>query len=107
MQQKTTYKELRSIEANMRALQQNPALQLLLAKGMRDFYNKNTQRLDIMQKTLVGNIKKYVKHDDKGEPVTEKNDKEQELYVFNDPESEVKYVAEMEAFWDLSFTIEI
>ena len=100
------YVELRILETDIRRMQGSPALNLFLRKYIQAFYNKNEQRLKVLIEKSTTLVEKYVKHAE-GVPVTKKDDKGVELYVFADDESETAYKKEMTEFLALTFEIEV
>lgn len=106
MKAEMTYAELRALDQDIRRIQQSPALSLFLRKYVVAFFQKNATRLEVLYKTTGDLVATYVKHED-SKPVTAKDDKEVLTYVFNDEAAGQKYVTELQAFWNLSFQIEI
>ena len=107
MKQMVTYSELREIEADTRRLMMSPALKLFLGRQIVSFFSKNQQRLESLHEKIAQLVKKYVTHDEKGKPVTEKNKDGVEVYLFKDKETEELYVKDLWAFDKTSFNIEI
>ena len=107
MKQMVTYSELREIEADTRRLMMSPALKLFLGRQIVSFFQKNQQRLEALHEKIAQLVKKYVTHDEKGNPVTQKNSEGVTVYAFIDKEAEEKYVKALWAFDKTQFNIEI
>ncbi|MCK9404487.1 MAG: hypothetical protein M0Q26_13935 [Chitinophagaceae bacterium] len=105
MKKQVTYQELGEIVTSMDTLRRNnPALKLLLGHKMEDFYIKNQLRIDNISRRIAELVKTYVKHDEDGNPMFVKTDKEEE-FDFEDPLDKQKYLRDLNAFMKISFEI--
>lgn len=106
MKSTINYQQLSFLSSSIGRVNADPGLGFLLKSKINHFYSRNAMRLNVIDSTMQKLVKKYVQHvDDK--PVTKKDEKGNEVYVFENELAEKEYLQETEKFMQLTFEIEL
>jgi len=106
MKAKITYAELDMLNQSIKRESQKPAFAVLLGEKIKNFYARNSIRLNAMEDKFEELIAKYVKHE-KEVPVTKKDENDILVYEFNDEESREKYMQEIKDFCARQIEVQI
>jgi len=98
MKVKMTYGDLDVLHQSVQRESQKPAFAFLLKEKIKNFYQRNSIRLNAMEEKFKELIEKYVLHNEKDEPLTKKDEKGVLVYDFKDEESKNKFMQEMKDF---------
>lgn len=107
MKAKMTYADLDVLNQSMKRECQSPAFAFLLKEKIKNFYQRNSIRLNAMEDKFEELIKKYVLHNEKKEPVTKKDENDALVYDFPDEESRNSYMQEIKDFCARTIEVEI
>lgn len=107
MKAKMTYGDLDILNQSMKKECQSPAFAFLLKEKVKNFYQRNSIRLNAMEDKFEELIKKYVLHNEKDEPQTKKDEKGVLIYDFPNEESKTKYMQEIKDFCSRAIEVEI
>lgn len=107
MKAKITYGDLDILNQSMKKECQSPAFAFLLKEKIKNFYQRNSIRLNAMEDKFEELIKKYVLHNEKDEPKTKKDEKGVLVYDFADEENKNNYMKEITDFCSRTIEVEI
>lgn len=86
-------------------MHKQPALALLLGAKIDHFYKTNSLRINNIEKRVAEIVNTYVKKDESGKLMTTKNDKGEEVYVFDRDLERQKYERDLEQFMNIRFKV--
>ena len=90
-----------------RQMEKSPAFALFNREKIKRFGMQNQHRLSVMHKQMDTLRDTYVKKDDEGVLMTKSDDSGKKVWVFEDEETEKKYLAEWNEFMQITFDIHI
>lgn len=106
MTKEMSYYELANIVKGMdQIMEHNPALALLLGSKIEHFRKNNALRINNISKRVNDIINTYVKKDENGNLITEKDENGKEVYVFERDLERQKYERDLNAFFSISFQV--
>jgi hypothetical protein len=102
-----TYAKLDALNQDIERLQnQSPAFYYFFLVRVERFRNVNKMALAVIESRTQEFIKKYVKFDKDGEPITEIKDK-QEVYCFYSEEGRENYLKAIRNFMSLKISVDL
>lgn len=107
MKVKMTYGDLDVLNRSINKECQKPAFAFLLKEKVKNFHQRNSIRLNMMEDKFDELIKKYVLHNENDEPQTKTDEKGVLVYDFADEESKAKYMQEIKDFCSRTIEVEI
>lgn len=99
-----TYNDLLILERDINAQANSPAYRYFNGQKIKRFYQINNIRLEALHTTINNLVKKYVLHDDKGNPVTAEENGHQQ-YQFENDENREAYKKAAEEFLSRTITL--
>lgn len=107
MKVKMTYNDLDALNRSIYKESESPAFAFLLKEKIKNFYQRNAIRLNVMEDKFKELVEKHVLHNEKDEPITKKNEQGILVYDFKDEESKNTYLQEMNDFCSRVIEVEI